>query len=154
MKLPALDFRTNLALSTYVKLLRAAQTLQTLSIRHLAEHDLSPSQFAVLEALHHVGPLCLSDLAHKVLMTGGNITMVVTNLEKHGLVKRIPGKQDRRYITAEITSTGSRLMERIFPAHSRGIASLMSALTAGEQRQLGNLCRKLGKTAEATIDSR
>lgn len=152
MKLPELDARTNLALNTYVKLLRSAQTAHGRATRSLADHDLSASQFAVLEALHHVGPLCLSDLAHKVLMTGGNITMVVSNLEKRGLVKRIPGKQDRRYITAEITPVGKRLMERIFPGHAAVIAEAMAALSASEQRQLGRLCRKLGvAVAEAVV---
>jgi MarR family 2-MHQ and catechol resistance regulon transcriptional repressor len=149
MKFPGLDTRTNLALNTYVKLLRAAQTVHGRATRSLTDHDLSASQFAVLEALHHVGPLCLSDLAHKVLMTGGNITLVVSNLEKRGLANRIPGKQDRRYITAEITPTGKRLMERIFPAHAAVIAETMSALSAAEQKQLGGLCRKLGRAAAA-----
>ena len=154
MKLPALDARTNLALGTYTKLLRAAQTVQTHAVRHLVEHDLSPSQFAVLEALLHVGPLCLSDLARKVLMTGGNITMVVTNLERRGLVKRIHGKEDRRYITADLTASGRRLIERVFPAHAEGIASLVSALTVQEQRHLGDLCRELGRTIEPSEESR
>jgi MarR family 2-MHQ and catechol resistance regulon transcriptional repressor len=59
-------------------------------------------------------------------------------------VKRIPGKQDRRYITAEITPAGKRLMERIFPGHAAVITEAMAALSASEQRQLGCLCRKLG----------
>jgi MarR family transcriptional regulator, 2-MHQ and catechol-resistance regulon repressor len=152
MKLRGVDARTSLALGTYVKLLRAAQTVHARVTRSLAGHDLSPSQFAVLEALHHVGPLCLSDLAHKVLMTGGNITMVVTNLEKRGLVKRIPGEQDRRFITAEITAAGRRLMERVFPGHAEAIAELMSALTVREQRDLGALCRNLGNAAAGRAD--
>ena len=147
MNLAGIDSRTSHALDTYVKLLRSAETVRTCATRSLADYDLSASQFAVLEALHHIGPLCLSDLAHKVLMTGGNITMVVTNLEKRGLVKRIPGKQDRRYITAEITAAGKRLMERVFPPHARTIADAMSALSSAEQKQLGALCRKLGRAA-------
>ena len=149
MKIRGLDSRTALALNTYVKLLRAGQTVQSRALRSLAEYDLTLSQFAVLEALYHVGPLCLSDLARKVLMTGGNITMVVTNLERRELVKRVHGEQDRRFVTAEITGPGRRLMERIFPGHAKGIAELMSALTAAEQKQLGELCRKLGRTVEA-----
>lgn len=149
MKIRGLDSRTSLALNTYVKLLRAGQTVQSRAVRSLSEYDLTPSQFAVLEALYHVGPLCLSDLARKVLMTGGNITMVVTNLERRELVKRVHGEKDRRYVTAEITWSGRRLMERIFPAHARGISELMSVLTAAEQKQLGDLCRKLGRTVEA-----
>jgi len=132
-----------------VKLLRAAQTVNSHATRTLADFDLTASQFAVLEALHHLGPLRLSDLARKVLLTGGNITMVVSNLEKRALARRIRGKEDRLFVTAEITASGRRLMERVFPGHAETIAGLMSSLTADEQRQLGSLCRKLGLTVEA-----
>ena len=86
--------RQERALSAYVKLLRASETLHTEATRSLAGTDLSSSQFAVLEALYHVGPLCLSDLARKILKTSGNLTMVAKNLEKQGLVVRQQSAQE------------------------------------------------------------
>ena len=80
--------RQERALGTYVKLLRAAETVDGAVMPSLDAAGLTPSQFGVLEALHHIGPLCLSELARKLLKTGGNLTMVVGNLQKRGLVKR------------------------------------------------------------------
>lgn len=136
------------ALGTYVKLLRASETVHAEATRSLIEDDLSPSQFAVLEALYHLGPLCLSDLAKKILKTGGNLTMVVNNLEKRGLVERASVPGDRRFIQVSITARGRELISRIFPAHATKITDLLSRLTAAEQKTLGDLCRKLGTSVD------
>ncbi len=133
------------ALSAYVKLLRASETVHSQAVQPLAEHGLTPSQFGVLEALYHLGPLCLRDLAQKILKTSGNLTMVVDNLEKRGLAHRIKGEVDRRYITVELTAAGRKLIARIFPAHVSGIREIMSRLTKKEQEQLAALCKKLGR---------
>jgi len=137
--------RQERALSAYVKLLRASETLHTEATRSLAGADLSSSQFAVLEALYHVGPLCLSDLARKILKTSGNLTMVANNLEKRGLVVRQQSAQDRRFISLAITERGRKLMARIFPVHLSRIVELMDRLSPAEQEELGRLSRKLGK---------
>jgi MarR family 2-MHQ and catechol resistance regulon transcriptional repressor len=136
--------REERALSAYVKLLRASETLHAEATRSLAAEELSPSQFAVLEALYHVGPLCLTELAHKILKTSGNLTMVVGNLEKRGLVARRRSAEDRRFVAVAITDKGRKLMARIFPAHLRRIVELMGRLRPAQQEELGRLCRKLG----------
>ena len=137
------------ALSAFVALLRASNAAHSEATRHLAAHNLTPSQFAVLEALFHVGPLCLTELAHKILRTSGNLTMVVDNLEKRALVRRVQGSKDRRYTSVEITDAGQKLIREIFPEHAQGIVGVMSSLTAGEQETLRELCRKLGLSIES-----
>ena len=87
-----------LVLSTYIKLVRAADSVNSRSHRHLSGPNLSFSQFAVLEALYHLGPLCQKDIAAKILKSPRNITMVVDNLEKRNLVKRERHTEDRRIL--------------------------------------------------------
>jgi len=141
--------RQERALGAYVKLLRASETVQSEATRSLAEEDITPSQFAVLEALYHVGPMCLSVLADKILKSSGNLTMVVGNLEKRGLVTRQQSRDDRRFVSAAITDKGKKLIARVFPEHADRIAELMSRLTPREQETLAELCRKLGKNTPA-----
>jgi MarR family transcriptional regulator, 2-MHQ and catechol-resistance regulon repressor len=136
--------REKRALDTFVKLIRAGNTVSAESSRRLSEHGLTISQFAVLEALYHVGPMCLRELAQKILRTAGNLTMVLDNLEKRGLAKRIASEKDRRYITAEITPRGRDLIRRVFPEHAARIADAMGRLSPREQEELAALCRKLG----------
>ena len=69
------------ALDAFVKLMRAADTVQSAAIAHVSDAGLTPSQFAVLEALYHVGPMCLGAIAEKILKSSGNLTLVVDNLE-------------------------------------------------------------------------
>src|SRR3954468_7419066 len=136
--------RERRALSAYINLLRATNTVSSQAMKSLDAHGLTPSQFAVLEALYHVGPLCLTELARKILRTSGNLTMVVDNLEKSGLVRRIPDAEDRRYVRVEITENGRKVIASLFPEHARQIAEMMSRLTDAEQNHLRDLCRKLG----------
>jgi MarR family 2-MHQ and catechol resistance regulon transcriptional repressor len=132
------------ALNAYVKLMRAAETLTVASQRDFAKEKLTVSQFGVLEALYHLGPMCQRDAAKKILKSTANITTVVDNLEKRGLVERQRSNEDRRYMTLHLTDDGRNLIGRIFPTHLQGIVDKLSALTTEEQHQLAHLCKKLG----------
>ncbi len=134
------------ALDAYVKLLRATDTVDAVVMSQLDAARLTPSQFAVLEALHHVGPLCLTELARKLLKTSGNLTMVVGNLEKRRLVTRVRQAADRRFYLVTITDKGRKLIREVFPQHLKSIVQAMTALSSEEQESLAALCRKLGTT--------
>ena len=133
-----------LALSTYVRLNRAANAARNHASRSLSD-SLTLTQFAVLEALYHLGPMSLSDIAGKLLTTGGNLTMVVGNLEKQGLAQRQRSPEDGRVLIVALTAKGKALMREVFPLHAAAITDFLSALSPKEQRRLSDLCRKLGK---------
>ena len=133
------------ALSAYVKLERAAGAAFAYARIGLEEEGLTLSQFAVLEALFHVGPQCLGDLARRILTSSGNLTLVINNLKKRGLVKKEQQGKDKRFVLACITPAGEKLIAKIFPEHARRITEIMARLKPDEQMQLGDLCRKLGK---------
>ena len=134
-----------LALVTYVKLMRAANAARNLASGSLIRTGVTLTQFAVLEALYHLGPMSLSDVAQKVLTTGGNLTMVVGNLEKQGWVRRQKSPEDRRVQIVVLTLKGKSLIRQIFPRHAAAIAEFLAVLDSEEQRLLGELCRKLGR---------
>lgn len=131
-------------LDTFVKLSRCANSL----LARLAERntigDLTPSQFAVLEALYHLGPLTQGELGGKILKSTSNITTVIDNLERDGLVRRERGAQDRRVIRVHLTEAGSRKLEAVLPGHISALVEEFSVLSAAEQETLGALCKKLG----------
>jgi MarR family 2-MHQ and catechol resistance regulon transcriptional repressor len=136
--------KEDLALSTYVKLMRAVESTTTRIHKHLASAGLTLSQFAVLEALYHLGPLYQREIGQKLLRSSGNITMVIDNLEKRGYVKRERKKEDRRFMMVRLTAEGSDLISKVFPPHAAVIAREMSVLSAREQKTLAQLCKKLG----------
>jgi MarR family 2-MHQ and catechol resistance regulon transcriptional repressor len=133
-----------LALSTYLKLTRASESLWNRLAPGLARADLTTSQFGVLEALYHLGPMHQRDLGQRILKSSGNMTLVIDNLEKRGLVRRERSVEDRRFIQVHLTEEGERLIRRVFPGHAEAITRELAVLTQEEQRALGNLCRKLG----------
>lgn len=132
------------ALNAFIKLIRAAESVSGRVEGPLADLGLSVSQFGVLEALMHLGPMYQKDLSSKILKSRGNITMVINNLEKRGLVKRVRDAKDRRHYLVKITTKGLRLIAPFFPKHVARITEEMSTLTPDEQEELGRLCRKLG----------
>ena len=131
-------------LDAYIKLMRAANSTIDRIVPILGAHHLTVSQFGVLEVLLHRGPMCQKDLAEKMLQTGGNMTMVLSNLEKRGLVARHRQLEDRRFVTVDLTASGRRLVEEVFPLHLRELEAAFEVLEPAEQEQLGALCRKLG----------
>jgi MarR family 2-MHQ and catechol resistance regulon transcriptional repressor len=137
--------KEKLALEAYIKLARAADSVSARINQHLAEVDLTVSQFGVLEALYHLGPMHQNQLAEKILKSTGNITMVVDNLVKRQLVERKRDLEDRRSITIHLTEGGQQLMQELFPRHVAGVVEEMEILEEVEQAQLAALCRKVGR---------
>ena len=136
---------TKRALNAFITLQRASNSVATRLSAQLESEDLTVSQFGVLETLMHLGPLCQRTIGEKLLRSGGNITLVLDNLEKHGWVRRERQKDDRRMIVIHLTPAGRKLIARVFPRHARAIAKEMSSLNSAEQEALRRLCRKLGR---------
>lgn len=132
------------ALSAYITLMRAADSLTDRTHAGLERRGLTASQLGVLEALHHCGAMCQSALAGKLLRSGASITVMLDHLESRGLVARVRSREDRRFVTVGLSAKGKALIERIFPEHAREITSAFKTLSAAEQEQLRVLCRKLG----------
>jgi MarR family 2-MHQ and catechol resistance regulon transcriptional repressor len=132
------------ALKTYVKLMRAAESITSRVHKHLSSAGLTVSQFGVLEAIYHLGPLSQKDLGRKILRSSGNITMVIDNLEKRRLVRRERDTSDRRIFIVHLTGEGQKLIRKIFPPHAALITEELSVLNATDQMKLGNLCKKVG----------
>ncbi|MBT3346601.1 MAG: MarR family transcriptional regulator [Gemmatimonadetes bacterium] len=137
--------QADLALDTFVKLVRGHATVYRLEVAHIrTDYGLTEPQFAVIEGLGHLGAMQMGELSRKMLVTGGNMTVVVDNLERDGLVKRLPNPEDRRSLMVDLTPKGKKLFERIFPHHAENLARMFSVLDEAEQRRLGQLMKKLG----------
>lgn len=139
---------TTSALDAYIKLMRASETV-TARIHTILPKDLTISQFGTLEILYHCGPLCPSELAGKLLKSGGNMTLVIKNLERDGFVRRVRSTQDKRYVTIELTPQGREFISKLFPRVAESIREQFSVLTREDQAALSRLCKALGLGATA-----
>ncbi len=131
----AAPVRDALALNTYVKLMRAGDSVAT--------RIKSRGTFDGL-SLYHLGPMRQNEIGAKTLRSPGNLTLVIDNLEKASLVTRARAADDRRAIVVTLTPKGKKKIAGILPAHLAAIVEQMSVLAPAEQQQLGALCKKLG----------
>ncbi|HEX7632261.1 MAG TPA: MarR family transcriptional regulator [Lacunisphaera sp.] len=131
------------ALNAFIKLQRASESVSA-RVHAVLPEGLTVTQFGVLEAIHHIGPLCQSELAEKLLKSGGNLTLVVDNLEKAGYVARERDPADRRFVVVKLTDKGQAFITALFPKVVANVTREMAALSGTELSDLGRLCKKIG----------
>jgi MarR family 2-MHQ and catechol resistance regulon transcriptional repressor len=136
-------------LDTFIKLTRCANSLFARLSERNTLGDITPSQFAVLESLYHLGSMNQGEVSTKVLKSGSNMTTVIDNLERDGLVRRERHEKDRRVINVHLTEAGKKMVEAVLPGHIAALVDEFSVLSASEQQTLAELCKKLGKGREA-----
>lgn len=134
----------NRAMDLWVKLARTYSVFNKYAITHIRSTGLTPSQFAVVECLGHRGKMTLGELSDKMLMSCGNITLVVQNLEKDHLIERKRSTIDRRVVHVDLTDEGRKHFTTVFPEHAAHIQKLASVLSVEEQNTLAELLKKLG----------
>lgn len=113
---------------------------------YFAAYGLDVSEFDVLATLRRAGEpyeLNARALLKSAMVTSGAITNRVDKLSGKGLVERRPCPDDRRAVLIRLTPQGKELVDRILPGHVANEARLLAALDDDEQRQLGELLRKL-----------
>lgn len=137
-----------LALNAWIRLLRANDSVFKKIRPSMVQYNLTTTQFAVLEALLHLGSMSQKVISEKLLRSSGNIVKVIDNLERDGLVLRKPDLRDRRAYKVILTKKGERIIKKIFPNHVKNIVETFSILNEEEQVKLSNLCKKLGLGVE------
>jgi MarR family transcriptional regulator, 2-MHQ and catechol-resistance regulon repressor len=137
------------ALKLWVVLSRAYTAVARHSEADIARHGLSSGEFAILEVLHHKGPLLLGEVQRRILASSGGVTYLVDRLEAAGLVERRDCPEDRRARYAALTRRGEQLMKRIFPVHAEAMERAVAGLAPAERKQAIELLKKLGHAAAA-----
>ncbi|MEX0593517.1 MAG: MarR family transcriptional regulator [Balneolaceae bacterium] len=140
-------------LNTYIKFMRAYESMNARLVRHLSEHSLTQSQFGTLEVLHHLGPLNQRTIGEKLLKSGGNITLVIDNLERQGWVERRRDRKDRRSLVIHLTPKGRTFITDLFPKHLEKIREEFSVLSDHEMDDLSTVCLKLGNAGRREEES-
>lgn len=131
-----------LALSTLITFTRTEHTIHKKELETIKESGLTTAQFGVLEVLYNKGDLRICEIIEKILTTSGNITVVIKNLEKDGLVKKNLDPKDKRSTIISITDKGKQIIEGILPNHIENISKIFSVLTKEEQITLKNILKK------------
>ena len=133
----------------WLLLLKSFHAVSAYAQGTLQDTGLGDSDFRVLEALLHKGPLPVNDIGEKVFLTPGAISTAVERLHAQGLVTRQDSKRDRRVRLVELTPKGRSLIERVFSRHEKALNRLGVVLSAKQRRSLAKGLKLLGREAEA-----
>lgn len=136
------NYKTNLNLSTLIVFTRAEQKIHKMEYETIKAGGLTNSQFAVLEVLYSKGDLKICEIIEKILTTSGNVTVVIKNLEKDGLVSKNIDPEDKRSMLISITDKGKKIMDEIFPKHVDNINNIFDILTIEEKLELKKILKK------------
>jgi MarR family 2-MHQ and catechol resistance regulon transcriptional repressor len=130
----------------WIVLARCHHALALLVERDIVGLGLCMSDFLVLEALLHKGPLTISEIQAKVLLASGSMTAAVDRLESRGLAIRKATADDRRVRRIELTPAGRRLIEGAFQEHARHLEEALTVLDEKEKQQVYAGLKKLGRS--------
>lgn len=133
----------NLNLKVLIALSRGNNFITKKSTQIFKENGLTDMQFAVLEVLYHKGDLKIGEIIESILSTGGNMTVVINNLEKNNYVVREKDSEDNRAYIIKITDKGKQKIKEIFPLHLKEIKRGFSNLEDTEKNQLINILKKM-----------
>jgi MarR family 2-MHQ and catechol resistance regulon transcriptional repressor len=136
----------------WLVLWKASVAVEAHALRNVAGLDMGLSDFGVLEALLHKGPLSIKDLGAKVLLTSGSITTAVDRLEQKGLVERFNDREDRRSRIVRLTATGRKVIKKAFAEHNLAMEQAVSGLDMKDRAQLIELLRRLGQGAGMPLE--
>jgi MarR family 2-MHQ and catechol resistance regulon transcriptional repressor len=150
MKRPSQIEKDTNGVHLWVILWKATKAVGAHARRSVNGAELGLSDFGVLEALLHKGPLPISALGKKVLLSSGSMTAAVDRLENSGYVERAGTSTDRRACIVHLTEEGSKLIRSVFAQHERDMERVFALLDTSERKALANLLRKLGHEAEST----
>ncbi len=137
----------------FLVLWKAARAASAYAEKSISELEMCGSDFAVLEALLHKGPLPVNEIGKKVLLTSGSITVAVDRLEAKELVERRAHGTDRRARIVHLTKAGRKLITRVYADHAADMERLASAsLTRAERKTLIRLLKKIGYEAAGALE--
>jgi len=138
----------------FLVLWKAARAVESYAENSITDLEMCGSDFAILEALLHKGPLPINEIGRKILLTSGSITVAVDRLEQRGLVERRAHDTDRRARVVHLTREGRKLIARAYAAHAADMERLASAsLTGAERTTLIRLLKKIGYKAAGYAQS-
>ncbi len=132
----------------WLLLWKATKVLEGQARRSVQGTGLGLSDFGVLEALLHKGPLPVNALRQKVLLSSGSTTAAVDRLERSGLVLRSETATDRRTRIVRLTGKGSKLISVLFRRHAADMERAFSSLDKTERDTLASILRRLGRAPE------
>src|SRR6201997_201401 len=136
----------------WLVMIKAMHALTRYAAAGIEDTGLGNSDFRVLEALLHKGPLPVNTIGSVVDLTPGSISTAVDRLFAKGLVSRVESTEDRRVRIVALTPRGKDLIVATFRKHSGQMRKAFAELSPEELRGLEAALKKVGKRATTLME--
>ena len=123
---------------------RQVEKIDRESVRSLGFRCIT--DFAVLEIILHQGPLTVSAIGERVLLTSGSITTAIDRAEKEGFVIRKGNQKDRRSVLVHLTESGRQRIEEAYISHFKALDGGFEMLTNSERKELSRVLVKIARS--------
>ncbi|WP_421855889.1 MarR family winged helix-turn-helix transcriptional regulator [Oricola sp.] len=137
------DMWENPRFRNWVAVARACQLVQQTLSRELRPLDIKPPQLDILVNLARTEGISQQELARKLLVGRSNMTMLLPQLEKRGVIERRPDADDRRILRLYLTEEGRGLAERAIATQAELIDEIMALSTVEDCEIVGNTMRDM-----------
>nr|WP_276934164.1 MarR family transcriptional regulator [Globicatella sulfidifaciens] len=131
------------SLKTYIALKRSINEIESKTRKFVGSFGLNLNEFAVLEILYHKGKRTMQQIKEGILIANSSTTYIVDKLCDKGLVKREFTPEDRRVINVEITESGRKLMDELFPTHAEQLTANFDKLSEYDITEIRQLLKKM-----------
>ena len=138
----------------WLLMMKAMRSLTRYASAGIEETGLGLTDFGILEALLHKGPLPVNTIGPIVDLTPGSISIAVDRLFARGLVSRVESSEDRRVRIVALTTRGKDLIVPAFRKHSGQMRKVFCELSPEELRGLDVALKKVGKRAAALMEEK
>ncbi|WP_334243389.1 MarR family winged helix-turn-helix transcriptional regulator [Terriglobus sp. ADX1] len=142
------------AASLWLVMMKAYRSMEAYIESTVAAQDIGLSDFMIMEALMHKGPMSMSQIGEKVLLANPSMTAAVDRLEKLGYVSRCSGTTDKRVRTVDLTKEGRKVIRRIFAQHEQDLEEVMAGVCATMRGPVRDALKKIGLAAKAKTVAR
>ncbi|NNF98995.1 MAG: winged helix-turn-helix transcriptional regulator [Desulfobacteraceae bacterium] len=123
---------------------KAAKAVEKEDQASIINTGLCLTDFSILEALLHKGPLPINRIGGKILLSSGSMTAAINRLQSGGYVKRIKDETDGRYFHVHLTASGQRMITEAYGNHKKNLDHLFDVLTEAEKTEFVRLLKKIG----------
>ena len=126
-----------------IGIMRASNLLVDDLKRTLKNYPINATEFSVMEFLYSKGEKSIQEIRDRILLASGSATYVVDNLEKKGYVIRKISQKDKRVTYIELTETGMKLIDDIFPTHIENTKKIFEKINDKELVILKEILKKI-----------
>jgi len=107
-------------------------------------------RFDVLSVLEHNGSgLQMSELSQQLMVSNGNVTVIVDRLVQDGLVERVPVEGDKRATLVRLTPRGRETFAEMAAAHEGWVDRLLSPIPAEDAELVAERLKNIRRQGES-----